>query len=87
MVWDAGLLKNISIITSYKDTFNIAGEIINYFFENNVDIISVYALSNDNLSRDNLELMAVNKTLSYSTKNYLPVICDKWEAKFIPVGN
>jgi len=83
--WSAS--KNISLIKSYKSTYNLSEKIISFFFNNNVSILSVYALSSDNLKRDSLELLAIKKTLLFFINNYLYDICNKWGAKFIAVGN
>jgi len=74
------------LIKTYLKATQKADSIISLMYNNNVEIISVYALSNDNTKRNFIEYNAIIKTLTYFIKNELESICKDWEAKFLAIG-
>lgn len=79
--------NNISLMESYLTSLNNIDEIISYFFNNEVKILSIYSLSSDNLQRSSDEVESVIYAETLYFDKFLPEICKKWNSKFTAIGN
>jgi undecaprenyl diphosphate synthase len=79
--------NNVSLTDSYLTSLKNIENTISYFFDKGVKILSAYGLSSDNLQRNDDEIEPIIYAETLYLKKFLPQICQKWDAKFIAVGD
>jgi undecaprenyl diphosphate synthase len=80
-------LKNKPLINAYmKSIYNICDIIENIFLYNDVDTISIYLTSKDNLERSKDELYTILQSGIFMLENLLPSILKKTECSVTWIG-
>lgn len=76
-----------SYVEGYKIAMDLLYEVLNFGFEQNIPIQSIYALSKENLKRSSTDLKAVYKAEEYFFHESLPKLSKVWHCNIFTAGD
>lgn len=82
-----GKQHNIDLPETYRLAVHVLTRTIDFFFDNDAGIVSIYFLSADNLRRTPYEVRSVLDAIYFFSSKVLPELVKKWKFRIVVAGD